>query len=230
MKEFIQAGILHCSDFPDQDIEDRAKANPFAKGFAILQHTWIICNVIARWASDLPVSPIELLTVAYVVYGLLVYAVWWYKPKNMSTWIKIYIRYTRATLPAEIHRLTESHPKGWVHLRVRIKNEAWISLIWKIIKAPVLVIYDSVSSMAADEATQRYLNNHLSIYCSFSCVLLSPAFSVLSTLPWKFPSAFPLCYSFLSINTKKEKEEDRPISFSLTRTGGNLISRPMPNA
>ncbi|OQE04922.1 hypothetical protein PENVUL_c028G01801 [Penicillium vulpinum] len=66
MKAFIQAGVIHCSDFRDQDIEDRAKVYAFSKGFAILQSSWFMCNIIARWASDPPVSPIELLTVAYM--------------------------------------------------------------------------------------------------------------------------------------------------------------------
>jgi hypothetical protein len=64
MKAFIQAGIFHFSDFWDQDIDDRAKADPFAEGFAILHSTWFLCNIIARWAYNLPVSPIELSTVA----------------------------------------------------------------------------------------------------------------------------------------------------------------------
>lgn len=156
MKAFIQAGIFHCSDFRDQDIDDRAKADPFAKGFAILQSTWLLCNIIARWAANLPVSPIELSTVAYVVCGVLVYAAHWHKPKNMSTPIKIYLRYTRATLPAEIHRLTESRPTGWVHLRACVKHEGWLLVIWKTIKMPVFVAHEE-RALAAEEAAQNYL-------------------------------------------------------------------------
>lgn len=151
MKAFIQAGIFHPSDFRDQDIADRAKADPFAKGFAILQSTWFLCNVIARWVSTLPVSPIEVSTVAYVVCGILTYAAYWHKPKNMSTSIKIYLRYTRATLPAGILRLTESNPKGWVHLRARIQNEGWLSLIWTAIKRPFLSTNGAATMITGDE-------------------------------------------------------------------------------
>ncbi|KAJ5927591.1 hypothetical protein N7516_009364 [Penicillium verrucosum] len=157
MKAFIQAGIFHPSDFRDQDIADRAKADPFAKGFAILQSTWFLCNVIARWVSALPVSPIEVSTVAYVVCGILTYAAYWHKPKNMGTSIKIYLRYTRATLPAEILRLTESNPKGWVHLRARIKNEGWLSLIWKTIKRPYISTNRAASMITGDEEYNTHL-------------------------------------------------------------------------
>jgi hypothetical protein len=44
MKPFIQAGIIRCSDFRDRDVEDRAKADSFAKAFAILQSTWFLAT------------------------------------------------------------------------------------------------------------------------------------------------------------------------------------------
>ncbi|KAJ5212985.1 hypothetical protein N7449_000154 [Penicillium cf. viridicatum] len=170
MKEFFQAGIFHCSEFRDQDIDDRAKADPFAKAFAILQSTWFLCNIIARWASNLPVSPIELSTVAYVVCGVLVYAAHWHKPKNMSTSIKIYLRYTRATLPAEIHRLTESHPTGWVHLRARVKDEGWLS-----------------ERSLADQAAQNYLKaGTVGAYTVQFYTFVATLFCAIHIAAWKF--------------------------------------------
>lgn len=41
MVALIQAGILSSSDLREQDIEDRAKADAFAKGFTVLQTTWL---------------------------------------------------------------------------------------------------------------------------------------------------------------------------------------------
>ncbi|CAG8882790.1 unnamed protein product [Penicillium egyptiacum] len=192
MKAFIQAGILHCSDFRDQDIEDRAKVDPFAKGFAILQSTWFLCNIIARWASHLPVSPIELSTVAYVVCGVLIYAVYWHKPKNMSTSIKIHLHYTRATLPAEIHGLTESNPEGWVHLRARIKNEGWLSLTWRIIKSPLLRIEDPAGMIAKAEEEQNFLERAPSedILFAVMTTFVASLFCAIHVAAWKydFPS------------------------------------------
>ncbi|CAG7938341.1 unnamed protein product [Penicillium nalgiovense] len=55
----IQAGVIRCSDIRDRDIEDRPKADWFAKGFTVFQSTWFLVNVIARWVRGIPVSPIE---------------------------------------------------------------------------------------------------------------------------------------------------------------------------
>ncbi|KAJ5709606.1 hypothetical protein N7493_009897 [Penicillium malachiteum] len=123
MKPFIQAGLIRCSDFRDRDVEDRAKSDSFAKAFTLLQSTWFLCNCIGRWAYSLPISPIELATVAYVGCGVLTYAAWWYKPKDMTTPITIYLRFDRKNLPAQVCNLTEQRQKGWVHLRARVKEE-----------------------------------------------------------------------------------------------------------
>lgn len=141
MKSFIQAGIIRCSDFRDRDIEDRAKADSFAKAFTVLQSTWFLCNVIARWAYSLPVSPIELATVAYVACGILIYGMWWYKPKDMNTPITVFLRCDRENIPIEVRSLIETHSAAWVHLRARVKEEHTASVLWKAIRTPFLSRY-----------------------------------------------------------------------------------------
>lgn len=135
MKTLIQAGIVHCSDFRDQDIEDRTKADSFAKFFTVLQSTWFLCNIITRWACDLPVSPIELSTVAYVACGILIYGVWWYKPKDMGTSIAIHVRCNRDDLPIEVRNMIGNR---WVHVRALVKEDNWVSVLWKNVRTPFL--------------------------------------------------------------------------------------------
>lgn len=138
IKRFIMAGIVHCSDFRDQDIEDRAKADSFAKFFTVCQSTWFLCNVITRWAYDLPVSPIELSTVAYVACAILIYGVWWYKPKDMGTSIAVHLRCNRDDMPIELRNMTDGGSTGWVHVRALVKEENWVSVLWKIVRTPVI--------------------------------------------------------------------------------------------
>lgn len=138
MKPLIQAGILHCSDFRDQDIEDRAKADSFAKFFTVLQSTWFLCNVITRWAYDLPVSPIELSTVAYVACAILIYGVWWYKPKDMGTSIAVHLRCNRDDMPIEVRNIIEGNYTGWVHVRALLNEDNWVSVLWKAVQTPFL--------------------------------------------------------------------------------------------
>lgn len=134
----IQASILSSSDLRKRDIEDRSKADTFAKGFTVIQVTWFLVSVISRWAYHLPVVPIELATVAYVAVGLATYASWWYKPKDMATAMIVSLRYNRKDIPNDVREVMEADPTRWVHLRAHIKEDNMISVLWKALKNPYL--------------------------------------------------------------------------------------------
>lgn len=134
----IQASILSSSDLRKRDIEDRSKADSFAKAFTLVQVTWFLCSVITRWAYHLPVSPIELATVAYVANGVATYASWWYKPKDMATAMLVPLRYDRKDIPSDVREVMEADPTRWVHLRAHIKEENITAIFWKALKRPFL--------------------------------------------------------------------------------------------
>lgn len=128
MKPFIEAGIVEDIDFHDRDVEDRAKADSLGKTFTVLQTSWFLVNIIARWAKSLPVTPIELATVAYIACGILLYAMWWYNPKDMTTPITIYVRFDRNDIPTHLLDHTATNPHGWVHRYAQIKKETVFSV------------------------------------------------------------------------------------------------------
>ncbi|KAN0123013.1 hypothetical protein V8E51_001339 [Hyaloscypha variabilis] len=72
--------------FPDlrlpakKDIEDLSKADSFTKVFACVQSTWLIVQSIARVSQGLPITQLELATMAFVVCALIMYMLWWHKP------------------------------------------------------------------------------------------------------------------------------------------------------
>ncbi|KAH6886341.1 hypothetical protein B0T10DRAFT_461791 [Thelonectria olida] len=122
----IEAGFIRSSDFRDRDVEDRSKADSFAKAFTVVQSLWTLINIISRAAYDLPISPIELLAVSYVACGLITYACWWCKPKDMCTPITIMLRCARDDLPKELADITDARPQYWVHLRaVPLEENMW---------------------------------------------------------------------------------------------------------
>lgn len=112
----IEAGIVKPSDLMDSEIKDRAKADSFAKAFTVLQSMWVIFNIIARAAYHLPISPIEISTVAYVVCAVITYAAWWYKPKDMNTPIIIRLPYDRESdeMPLQVRSILDAKRHLWV--------------------------------------------------------------------------------------------------------------------
>ncbi|KAL2788629.1 hypothetical protein BJX66DRAFT_252198 [Aspergillus keveii] len=115
---FIEAGLIKCSDFTDREIQDRAKADAFAKAFTVCQSLWVTVNIVGRAGYDLPITPFEFSALAYVVCAILLYVVWRDKPQDMTVPISIGVPYTRSSLPQEIRSLTDACPKRWMHRRV----------------------------------------------------------------------------------------------------------------
>ncbi|KAL4879219.1 hypothetical protein BJY04DRAFT_229174 [Aspergillus karnatakaensis] len=130
--KLIECGIVRSSDFNDGDIDGRAKSDWFAKGFAVLQSTWILISIIARAWCHLPITPLELSTIAYVVCGLLIYAVWWYKPQDMTLPVTVYLPCARLNLSGEVKAITDRYPQGWVHRRVIPRPLYADPVLWKV--------------------------------------------------------------------------------------------------
>ncbi|KAJ5885462.1 hypothetical protein N7495_009972 [Penicillium taxi] len=101
---FIEAGIVKSYHLRADDIKDRAKADSLAKAVTLLQSLWVTINVIARAGYRLPISPLEISTVAYVACAFLTYAAWLHKPKDMTTHIIIFLPYSKdgSDMPPDI--------------------------------------------------------------------------------------------------------------------------------
>jgi hypothetical protein len=72
--------------FPDlrlpreENIQDFSKADAFTKAFACVQSIWLIVQSIARASQGLPITQLELSTMAFVMCALIMYLLWWDKP------------------------------------------------------------------------------------------------------------------------------------------------------
>ena len=69
---------------PVCEIKDKSKANNFSKAFACLQLLWFGVQCAERLYRKLPVSLIEITTVAHCVNALIINALWWNKPFSIE--------------------------------------------------------------------------------------------------------------------------------------------------
>lgn len=67
-----------------EEIQDKSSADWLSKSLAILQVIWVILNVITRHITGLPVTQLEIATVAFAVMAVLIYLANWWKPKDIS--------------------------------------------------------------------------------------------------------------------------------------------------
>jgi hypothetical protein len=130
----IEAGVIKPSYLRAGDIKDRAKADSFAKGFILLQSCWVTVNIIARRAYDLPITAIEIATVAYVAAAAATYIIWWNKPKDMVTPITIFIPYDRDSgdMSHQLRNILSENAGDWIHLKVLTEKKepsAWSLIV-----------------------------------------------------------------------------------------------------
>ncbi|PVG00179.1 hypothetical protein CPB86DRAFT_824443 [Serendipita vermifera] len=79
-------------DLPlESEIQDRGKTDWLAKTIVMLQSGWFVIQCIARRAAHLPLSELEVITLAYTVMNVGIYAAWWDKPRNVDRPIRVYI-------------------------------------------------------------------------------------------------------------------------------------------
>ena len=68
----------------EAEIKDRGKSDWLAKSLVLLQTSWFIMQCIARGIKHLPVTHLEIVTLAYAAMNFVIYVFWWNKPLNVN--------------------------------------------------------------------------------------------------------------------------------------------------
>ena len=81
----VQQGHLLMPSITKEEIWDKSKADMFAKAVASFQAAWLVAQVVARGIQHLPVTLLELSTVALVTCTGAALFFWFSKPLNVDT-------------------------------------------------------------------------------------------------------------------------------------------------
>ena len=84
LMSLVQTNKIRFPSLTQADIEDKSKADGMAKGIAILQATWFLTQCIARAAEKLPVTELEVVTLALSSLSIMIYLLWWEKPMDVQ--------------------------------------------------------------------------------------------------------------------------------------------------
>jgi hypothetical protein len=75
----------------EAEIKDKGKADIIAKILAILQTSWFVAQCIARGVGKLPLTELEVVTLAYATMNVFIYYFRWDKPKNVGCPVRDYM-------------------------------------------------------------------------------------------------------------------------------------------
>ncbi|TFK58595.1 hypothetical protein BDN72DRAFT_912045 [Pluteus cervinus] len=91
---YLQVGRINADElrFPKKQVQDRSKGDLLSKGFVALQTSWFVLDCIARFQQHLPITELEVVTLAFAVLNLITYAFWWDKPLNVNCQVQIHIK------------------------------------------------------------------------------------------------------------------------------------------
>ncbi|KIM77491.1 hypothetical protein PILCRDRAFT_11937 [Piloderma croceum F 1598] len=67
-------------DITQKEIQDRSRGDVLSKGLVVVQTGWFILQCIARSSKHLPITEIELVTLAFATLNFVTYGLWWDKP------------------------------------------------------------------------------------------------------------------------------------------------------
>ncbi|KEF63738.1 uncharacterized protein A1O9_01716 [Exophiala aquamarina CBS 119918] len=86
-------GLLDPSDIPVKAvIEDKGKADSLVKAVALIQALWLLAQCIARAIQHLPITTIEIATLAYIPCAIIISVFWWSKPMDVNEPIPLRIQ------------------------------------------------------------------------------------------------------------------------------------------
>ncbi|KAF7984855.1 hypothetical protein HWV62_10817 [Athelia sp. TMB] len=85
--ELVQRGYLVAPS--SDELANQSKGDALSKGAAILQTLWFVMQCIARRIEHLPVTNLEVMTLAYTVITVAMYIAWWDKPLNVSCAVRV---------------------------------------------------------------------------------------------------------------------------------------------
>ncbi|KZP06426.1 hypothetical protein FIBSPDRAFT_764447 [Athelia psychrophila] len=72
-----------------EEISNQSKGDVLSKGVAIIQTLWFVIQCIVRRAEGLPVTSLEVMTLAYTVMTVAMYITWWDKPLNVACAVRV---------------------------------------------------------------------------------------------------------------------------------------------
>lgn len=117
--ELLKKGEINITK---EEIKDKGRGDALSKGLTLIQTTWFILQCIARKAEHLPITELELVTLAFAALNFMTYAFWWNKPLNVTCPIHIYRKgEDENSVIADTSGIREE--KGQKKIEVRVTGE-----------------------------------------------------------------------------------------------------------
>jgi len=74
----------------EQELQNQSKSDGLTKTLVLLQTLWFVAQCIARRVENLPMTELEIVTLAYIAVYVGIFIAWWDKPHNVDCPIRVF--------------------------------------------------------------------------------------------------------------------------------------------
>ena len=191
------------------EIEDKGKSDWLAKSLVLLQTSWFIMQCIARAREHLPVTHLEIITVAYAAMNFVICIFWWNKPLNVNRPVRVF----RKSDPNTASDDDQPHQSGPIEWKLRLKaiGEGLKTLFILIVAGEGdvdLSREDRVPRFWADDRSENF------VPADFTVLGIGVCFGAIHCIAWHF--SFPTHTELLMWRVSSVAITALPIFISLT--------------
>ena len=97
----------------EEEINDRGKSDWLAKSLVLLQTSWFVMQCIARAIEYLPVTHLEIVTLAYAAMNFVIYIFWWNKPLNVNRPVRVFRKSGPSAMQNQVVSRAMRHSRAW---------------------------------------------------------------------------------------------------------------------
>jgi hypothetical protein len=128
--------VIPCTT--EGDLKDRGKSDGISKAIVLLQTSWFIVQCIARYISHLPLTELEVVTLAYAMMNSFIYIFWWDKPRDVGCPIRVYENITTSRMSKAnweggflgIFEKILTYVMGWQDGYVQLSKQRKVPIFW----------------------------------------------------------------------------------------------------
>src|ERR1700722_8197887 len=107
LPEELESDEFEFPEITESRIQDKSKGDALSKGIVVFQTGWFLMQIIARGVEGLPVTELELVTLAFAVLNFVTYGLWWNKPLDVRCAVPVYKKRVEAVTEGEGARENE---------------------------------------------------------------------------------------------------------------------------
>jgi hypothetical protein len=85
----LRMAYIDVPKITQREIKDKSKGDILSKSLTVMQTGWFVTQCIARRLKGLPITEIELTTIAFALTNTATYLFWWNKPLNVECTVPV---------------------------------------------------------------------------------------------------------------------------------------------